>query len=131
MANVSKIKLNTTTYDVKDNSGTKSTHTHTKDQITDFPVIPTKDSDLTNDRYVRFDTASQGLTNTQKSNARTNIGAGTSNFTGYTTSNQLGTACISSVTEFDNLGLEITDMTSRISALETALDGLLTRLSAI
>lgn len=30
------------------------------------------------DRYVRYDTNSQGLTDTQKSNARTNIGAGTS-----------------------------------------------------
>ena len=41
--------------------------------------IPTKDSDLTNDRYVRFDDNNQGLTDAQKSNARTNIGAGTSN----------------------------------------------------
>lgn len=31
---------------------------------------------------VKYDTASQGLTDTQKSNARTNIGAGTSNFSG-------------------------------------------------
>jgi hypothetical protein len=31
---------------------------------------------------VRVDTASQGLTSTQKSNARTNIGAGTSSFNG-------------------------------------------------
>jgi len=44
--------------------------------------IKTKDSDLTNDRYVRFDTNAQGLNSTQKSNARTNIGAGTSNFSG-------------------------------------------------
>lgn len=35
---------------------------------------------------VRYDTASQGLTDTQKSNARTNIGAGTSNLTIGTTS---------------------------------------------
>ena len=41
--------------------------------------IPAKDSDLTNDRYVRFDADNQGLTDAQKSNARTNIGAGTSN----------------------------------------------------
>ena len=40
---------------------------------------------------VRYDTDSQGLTDTQKSNARTNIGAGTSNFTGYTSSNKLST----------------------------------------
>ena len=44
--------------------------------------IPTSDSNLTNDRYVRYDTASQGLNSTQQSNARTNIGAGTSNFSG-------------------------------------------------
>ena len=43
------------------------------------PSIPTKDSDLTNDRYVRFDANNQGLTDAQKSDARTNIGAGTSN----------------------------------------------------
>lgn len=44
--------------------------------------VPTSDSDLTNDRYVRYDTASQGLNDTQKGNARTNIGAGTSSFSG-------------------------------------------------
>lgn len=47
--------------------------------VDDKPSIPTKDSDLTNDRYVRFDANNQGLTDAQKSNARTNIGAGTSN----------------------------------------------------
>jgi len=40
-----------------------------------MPSIPSKDSDLTNDRYVRYDINSQGLTDVQKSNARTNIGA--------------------------------------------------------
>lgn len=50
--------------------------------LSNKPSIPSKDSDLTNDRYVRYDTNAQGLTNTQKSNARTNIGAGTSNFSG-------------------------------------------------
>lgn len=41
-------------------------------------TVPTKDSDLaTNDRYVRYDNATQALTDAQKSNARTNIGAGT------------------------------------------------------
>ena len=44
-------------------------------------TVPTKDSDLTNDRYVRYDTNAQGLTATQKTNARTNIGAGTSDLT--------------------------------------------------
>lgn len=38
--------------------------------------------------------ASQGLTDTEKSNARANIGAGTSNFTGYTASNKLSTSYI-------------------------------------
>lgn len=46
------------------------------------PSIPTKTSDLTNDRFVRYDTNSQGLSSTQQSNARANIGAGTSNFSG-------------------------------------------------
>ena len=44
--------------------------------------VPTSDSDLTNDRYVRYDTSSQGLNDTQKGNARANIGAGTSSFSG-------------------------------------------------
>lgn len=44
---------------------------------------------------VRYDTNAQGLTSTQKSNARTNIGAGTSNFTGYTSSDKLSTDYIS------------------------------------
>ena len=50
--------------------------------LSNKPSIPSKDSDITNDQYVRFDTSSQGLTSTQKSNARTNIGAGTSSFSG-------------------------------------------------
>ena len=50
--------------------------------LSNKPSIPSSDSDLTNDRYVRYDINSQGLTTTQKSNARTNIGAGTSNFSG-------------------------------------------------
>ena len=37
--------------------------------------IPTAVSELTNDRYVRYDTNSQGLTSAQKGNARTNIDA--------------------------------------------------------
>ena len=44
-------------------------------------------SHVHDDRYVRFDTNSQGLNDTQKSNARTNIGAGTSSLTLGTTSN--------------------------------------------
>lgn len=38
-------------------------------------TVPIKDSDLTTDRYVRYDTNSQGLTSTQQNNVRTNIGA--------------------------------------------------------
>lgn len=66
-------------------------------QILNKPSIPSSTGDLTNDRFVRYDTASQGLTDTQKSNARTNIGAGTSNFTGYTSSNKLSTDYINNV----------------------------------
>ena len=50
--------------------------------LSNKPTIPSADSGLTNDRYVRFDTSSQGLSSTQKSNARANIGAGTSSFSG-------------------------------------------------
>lgn len=51
--------------------------------LSNKPTIPTAVSQLTNDRFVRYDTSSQGLSSTQKYNARTNIGAGTSNFSGY------------------------------------------------
>lgn len=53
----------------------KVAKTGTYNDLIGKPSIPTKDSDLTNDRYVRFDTASQGLTTTQKENARLNINA--------------------------------------------------------
>ena len=83
--------------------------------IKNKPTIPTKDSDLTNDRYVRYDTASQGLTSTQKSNARTNIGAGTSNFSGsyndLTNKPTLGTAAAKDFT---------TSVTSESSDLVTS-----------
>lgn len=45
-----------------------------------FKVINDYDANSTN--FVRYDTNTQGLNATQKSNARTNIGAGTSNFSG-------------------------------------------------
>ena len=45
------------------------------------PTIPTKNSWNYDDRYVRYD-ATQSLTDTQKAKARSNIGAGTSNFSG-------------------------------------------------
>lgn len=43
--------------------------------LTDKPTIPSKTSDLTNDSFVSYTTNTQGLTDTQKNNARTNIGA--------------------------------------------------------
>jgi len=46
---------------------------------------------ITGGKVVRYDTNAQGLTDTEKANVRTNIGAGTSNFTGYTASNKLST----------------------------------------
>lgn len=63
--------------------------------LTNKPTIPSADSDLTNDKYVAF--VSQSLTTDQKAQARTNIGAGTSNFTGYTSSNKLSTDYINNV----------------------------------
>ncbi len=53
-------------------------------------TIPTKSSWNYDDMYVKY-SASQGLTDAQKTQARSNIGAGTSNFTGYTSSNKLST----------------------------------------
>lgn len=38
-------------------------------------TVPTSDSDLTNDRYVRYDTNAQDLNSTQQGNVRTNINA--------------------------------------------------------
>ena len=38
-------------------------------------TVPTSDSDLTNNRYVRYDTNAQGLNSTNQNNARTNIDA--------------------------------------------------------
>lgn len=43
--------------------------------LTDKPTIPSKTSELTNDSFVSYTTNTQGLTETQKNNARTNIGA--------------------------------------------------------
>lgn len=77
-------------------------HSHTKSQITDFPTsMPASDvygwaKQSTKPSYTKSEVglgnvgnfkavstvASQGLTDTEKSNARANIGAGTSNFDG-------------------------------------------------
>lgn len=43
--------------------------------IKNKPSIPANDSDLTNDRYVRYDISNQNLNSTEQSNARVNIGA--------------------------------------------------------
>lgn len=53
-------------------------------------TIPTKSSWNYDDMYVKY-SASQSLTDAQKTQARSNIGAGTSSFTGYTSSNKLST----------------------------------------
>ena len=53
-------------------------------------TIPTKASWNYDDVYVKYN-ASQSLTDAQKTQARSNIGAGTSSFTGYTSSNKLHT----------------------------------------
>ena len=50
--------------------------------VTALGYTPANETHYHDTRYVRFDTASQSLTDTQKSNARSNIGAGTSNFNG-------------------------------------------------
>ena len=54
------------------------------------PTIPTKSSWNYDDMYVKY-IAAQSLTDAQKTQARSNIGAGTSSFTGYTSSNKLHT----------------------------------------
>lgn len=55
------------------------------DFIKNKPTIPTKDSDLTTDRYVRYDINSQGLSATEQSNGRINLGLGSASTknTGY------------------------------------------------
>lgn len=59
-------------------------------QILNKPTIPTKSSWNYDDVYVKY-SAAQTLTDAQKTQARSNIGAGTSSFTGYTSSNKLST----------------------------------------
>lgn len=89
--------------------------------FTNTPTIPTKASWNYDDRYVRYDVNNQGLTDTQKANARTNIGAGTSNFTGYTSSNPLSTLYIDY--EGDTLYDTIENIYGAISAKYTKPSG--------
>jgi len=63
-------------------SGVYATVSHTHDYSNTYA----SKSHTHDDRYVRFDTNAQGLTDASKANARTNIGAGTSNLTIGTTS---------------------------------------------
>lgn len=46
-------------------------------------TVPTADSDLINDKYVRYDTNNQGLTSVQKNNVCANINAVTSSWGSY------------------------------------------------
>jgi len=64
-----------TTLNIKGSGGTTVTKSANNEITISTGTIPTSTSQLTNDRFVRYDTASQGLTDTQKSNARTNINA--------------------------------------------------------
>lgn len=66
---------------------------------------------IINGGVVRYDINNQGLTDTQKSNVRTNIGAGTSNFTGYTTSNKLSTNCINNEAGWTAITINTTNKT--------------------
>ena len=67
----------------------------------DKTEIPTKSSWNYDDSYVKY-SAAQSLSNAQKIQARNNIGAGTSSFTGYTTSNKLSTDYINNKAGWTN-----------------------------
>lgn len=95
--------------------------------------IPTKSSWNYDDTYVKY-SASQTLTDTQKSQARTNIGAGTSNFTGYTSSNKLHTdyinnaagwtsnkGTVTSVQVQAGTGLSSSQSTAQTNTLDTTI----------
>ena len=78
--------VNNATLTIQKNGTNVNTFTaNASSNVTANITVPTSTADITNDRFVRYDTASQGLTDTQKSNARTNIGAGTSSLTIGTT----------------------------------------------
>lgn len=90
---------------VKDTLDTKaeSTHNHTKSQITDFPTIPSKTSDLTNDS--NFITSHQSLANyIQKSNTQGLVkNDGTIDTSTYLTSHQSLTGYLKTTDVVDNL----------------------------
>ncbi len=98
-----------------------------------FPTIPTKDSWDYDDRYVEYDIA-QKLNDNQKAIARSNIGAGTSSFTGYTSSNKLHTdyinnaagwtsnkGTVTSVRVQAGTGLSSSTSTAQTSTLDTTI----------
>lgn len=73
--------VNDATITIQKNSTTVGSFTANEDTNTTIDLsIPTKDSDLSNDAYVKF--TSQSLTEAQKTQARQNIGAGSSGFSG-------------------------------------------------
>ena len=98
-----------------------------------FPTIPTKDSWDYDDRYVEY-TIDQRLNDNQKAIARANIGAGTSSFTGYTSSNKLSTdyinnkagwtsntGTVTSVRVQAGTGLSSSTSTAQTSTLNTTI----------
>ena len=95
--------------------------------------IPTKSSWNYDDTYVKY-SAAQTLTDAQKAQARTNIGAGTSSFTGYTSSNKLHTdyinnaagwtsnkGTVTSVRVQAGTGLSSSQNTAQTSTLNTTI----------
>ena len=95
--------------------------------------IPTKSSWNYDDTYVKY-SAAQSLTDAQKVQARTNIGAGTSSFTGYTSSNKLHTdyinnaagwtsnkGTVTSVRVQAGTGLSSSQNTAQTSTLNTTI----------
>ena len=96
-------------------------------------TIPTKASWNYDDVYVKY-TAAQSLTDAQKTQARSNIGAGTSSFTGYTDTNKLSTdyinnkagwtsntGTITSVRVQAGTGLSSSTSTAQTSILDTTI----------
>lgn len=90
-------------------------------------AIPTKSSWDYDDTYVKYSTE-QTLTDAQKDQARSNIGAGTSNFTGYTSSNKLaasnvsGLATVARSGSYSNLTNKPTINGEEITGTKTSTD---------